>query len=297
MKIAEWLLIVLFSGIPLYALQGTTPQEALEELATTTEPEVIARHLPEPVQKRIEELPKLKKQEVMNQLLEMKSSRLNGCTVRPASDADGWEILDEDGDSKGKVKLANAFFSGTEALLPLEIQMDDSTQNFIVTMRLEDNEWRIDDFGPWEKNDLGLEKLLHQPTQMEKNEAAAVKTLLEIMNALRQYGWQHVRTGFPAELSALTEPVDRGNSAEPTPFLDPSFAADPLVKDGYQFRYVRTAIGGVGDRGGPGNFELTATPVEFGKTGSKNYFADFYQLHATTENRPASREDPSPQRE
>ncbi|HKD81516.1 MAG TPA: hypothetical protein VKH81_17620 [Candidatus Angelobacter sp.] len=287
MKTAEWLLIVFFSGIPLFALQGTTPQAALEELANTTKPEVIARHLPEPVQKRIEELPKLKKQEVMNQLLEMKSSHLNGCTVRPASHSDGWEILDEDGDSKGTVKIANAFFSGTEALLPLEIKMDDSTQSFIVTMRLEDNEWRIDDFGPWEKNDLGLEKLLHQPTEMEKNEAAAYTTLIEIMSALRQYAFQHIPAGFPAELSALTDAVDRVNNRPP---LDHSFAADPLVKDGYQFRYVRIALGGDGQ--GPGDFELTATPVEFGKTGSKNYLADFYQLHVTMENRPATKEDP-----
>lgn len=295
MKTPHWLLIVLISGIPLYALQGTTPQAALEEMATATKPEEIARHLPEPVQKRIEDLPKLKKQEVMNQLLEMKSSRFNGCTVRPASDSEGWEIVDEDGDPKGKVRIANAFFSGTEALLPLEIQVNDNTQNFIVTMRLDDNEWRIDDLGPWEKGDLGLEKLLHQPTEMEKNEAAALTNLNEIANALRQYGWQHTRTGVPAELSALTEPFDHGKNVEPTPFLDSSFAAVPLVKNGYQFRYVRTAMGGAGQ--GPGEFELTATPVEFGKTGAKNYFADFYQIHVTTENRPANTEDPAPKQD
>jgi len=292
MKTPQWLLIVLLSGIPLYALQGSTPQAALEEMATATKPEEIARHLPEPVQKRIEDLPKLKKQEVMNQLLEMKSSRFNGCTVRLASNSDGWEIVDEDGDQKGKVRIPDAFFSGTQAVLPLEVQVNDYTQNFIVTMRLEDNEWRIDNFGPWEKSDLGLEKLLHQPTEMEKNEAAARNTLSQILSALRQYGWQHAPTGVPAELSALTEPVDRGKDAEPGAYLDSSFAAAPLIKNGYQFRYVRTAIGGPGQ--GPGEFELTATPVEFGKTGAKNYFSNFYQVHVTSENRPANAEDPAP---
>jgi hypothetical protein len=58
---SHWLLVALFFALPLYAWQGTTPQAALEELATATKPEVIARHLPEPVQKRIEVLPKITK--------------------------------------------------------------------------------------------------------------------------------------------------------------------------------------------------------------------------------------------
>jgi hypothetical protein len=279
------------SAIPLRALQGSTPQAALEELATTTKPEVIARHLPEPVQKKIEDLPKAQKQKVMEQLLEIKATQLGGCTVRPAQDSDGWEILDDDGNSKGKVKLANAFISGTEALLPLEIDLKDGEQNFIVTMHLEDDEWRIDDFGPWEKSDLGLAKLLHQPTQMEKNEEAAREILQEISRAVRQYGYQRMRMGLPPDLSDLTEPVE-GNGDPPEPYLDKSFAADPLIKDGYSFRYMRTQIGG--GKQGIGLFEITATPVEFGKTGSKNFFVDMYGIHATSENRPATADDPEP---
>lgn len=288
----QWLLIALLSAIPLHALQGSTPQAALEELATTTKPEVIARHLPEPVQKKIEELPKAQKQHVMDQLLQIKAAQLGGCTVRPAHDSDGWEILDDDGNSKGKVKLANAFISGTEALLPLEIDLEDGAQNFIVTMHLEDDEWRIDDFGPWEKSDLGLDKLVHQPTRLEKNETAARETLQEIARALRQYVSQHMDKGLPPELSDLTEPVDRGNDTPPEPYLEKSFAADPLIKDGYRFLYVRTQIGDGVQR--VGEFEITATPVEFGKTGSKNFFIDMYGMHATSENRPATAQDPQP---
>jgi hypothetical protein len=290
MKTPQWLLIVLLSVTPLFALQGTTPQAALEEIATATKPEVIARHLPEPVQKRIEDMPRQQKQQVLKKLLEIKSEQLNGCTVRPAEGSEGWEIFDGDGKSKGKVKLENAFFSGAKALLPLELDLESGPQSFIVTMHLEDDEWRIDDLGPWEKNDLGLEELLHKPTQMEKNEAAARKTLSEIAGALRQYGYQHLQSGIPSELSVLTEPVDRGNDMPPESFLDKSFAAEPLIKDGYRFGYVRTAMGGDGRN--IGQFELTATPVEFGKTGSKNYLSTLYQMHVTTENRPATEEDP-----
>jgi hypothetical protein len=52
----------------------------------------------------------------------------------------------------------------------------------------------------------------------------------------------------------------------------------------------------VGDGGehGWGSYEITATPVEFGKTGSKNYLAN-PNLHVTSQNRPATDDDPAPQ--
>jgi hypothetical protein len=290
---SHWLLATLLSAVPLFAWQGTTPQAALEELATATKPEAITRHLPEPVQKSIEVLPKLQKQLVMDQLLEMKKTQLGGCSVRPANDSEGWEILDEDGNSKGKVKLANAFISGVDALLPLELNLSGSTQNFIVTMHLEGNEWRIDDFGPWEKNDLGLAKLLHQPTEMEKNEAAARETINTLTRALNRYVSGSPRTGYPSSLLALTTPMESGGlEGESDLLLDESFAVEPLIKDGYVFHYLRTSLAGY--HGAWGHYEITATPVEFGKTGSKNYLADPI-LHVTSENRPAAPDDPAPQ--
>jgi hypothetical protein len=287
----HWLLATLFSTVPLFAWQGTSPQAALEELATATKPEVIARHLPEPVQKRIEVLPKLQKQKVMEQLLEMKNTQLGGCSVRPANDSEGWEILDADGNSKGKVRLANAFISGVEALLPLQLEFSDGTQEFIVTMHLEDDEWRIDDFGPWEKNDLGLAKLLHQPSDMEQNETAATETIRTLIGALQRYASRFPRMGFPYNLRALTVSMEPENVyAGQDPLLDESFAAEPLIKNGYIFQYLLTSAGD-GDQRGWGSYEITATPVEFGKTGSKNYLAN-PNIHVTSQNRPATDDDP-----
>jgi len=288
-----WLLAALLSGIPVYAWQGTTPEAALEEIATATKAEVIARHLPEPVQKSIDSLPKPEKEHIMQELMVMKGVQLGGCTIRPAQNAEGWEILDRAGKSKGKIKIANAFISGIDALLPLEIESSDGPHVFIVTMHLEDHEWRIDNFGPWEKNDLGLEKLLHQPTEMEKNETAAVETMAEIANGLRRYARQHPHHGFPHTLATLTQ--RSGSELEfpqDDPYLNESFAADPLVQNGYLFRYLLTNTGD--GQSNFGEYELTAVPVEFGKTGAKNYFADQYGVHVSKENRPATLEDPAP---
>jgi hypothetical protein len=264
----------------------------LEEIATATKAEAIARHLPEPVQKSIDSLPKPQKEHIMQELMEMKNLQLGGCTVRPAHNAEGWEIVDGKGKSKGRIKTANAFISGLDALLPLEIESSDGPHVFIVTMHLEDHEWRIDNFGPWEKNDLGLEKMLHQPTEMEENESAARETMAEIVNALQRYARQHQQNGFPHTLATLTQGSGSGPEFQRGPFLNESFAADPLIKNGYLFRYLLTNTGdGQSDFG---QYELTAVPVEFGKTGAKNYLADRYGVHVSKENRPATQEDPAP---
>jgi hypothetical protein len=286
-----WILLALLPGIPLRAWQAATPQAALEEIATTTKPEVIARHLPEPVQKSIAVLPKLQKQQVMAKLLELKASQLDDCTIRPGHDADAWEIVNGDGETKGTVRLANAFISGVDAILPLRIETDSVSQMFIVTMHLEDSEWRIDDFGPWEKNDLGLAKLVHQTTEMEKNEAAARQTMQKIGQAVRNYAYWNPETGFPFHLRVLTERMELGQGRPPLSLLDESFKSEPLIKDGYQFRYLLTEVG-TGEQGEFGNFELTAVPLEFGKTGAKSYFANTSGIHATTENRAATEADP-----
>lgn len=287
-----WLISFLFA-LPVYAWQSATPQAALEEMASTTKPEVIARHLPEPVQKRIEALPKVKKQEILSKLLELKSSQLQDCTVRPAQSGDGWEVIDEDGGIKAKVKLDNAFISGLDAMLPLRIEADGNLQSFIVTMHLEDNEWRIDDLGPWEKTDLGLAKLLHEPTEMEKNEAAAIEVLQTLTAASIRYATSHPGIGFPSDLKSLTTGPRNVNPElwRYLGVLDESFAADPLIKNGYRFRYLLTSTGD-GTANNAGSFELTAVPVEFGKTGGKSFFTDESRvLHMTTVNRPATEED------
>jgi hypothetical protein len=292
------------TSLSMRGLQASTPQAALEEIATTNKPDVIVRHLPEPVQKGIEVLTSSQKQQVLDKLLSMKAERLDGCTLRHASDVDAWEIIDPKGETKGTVKLVNTFFSGVEALLSLKFESDDGWQMFIVAMHLEGDDWRIDNFGAWENTDLGLHKLVHQPTEIEKNEAAAQEILSDLERALYGYVQRFPRAGLPSRLHMLTATPGEEATEEHAGLLDASFAAEPLIKSGYEFRYMVT------DRGSEASLEghipfgiypayrITARPVEYGKTGTKSYMdersAERSGVHATTENRDATEDDPAP---
>lgn len=288
-------LIVFMGMVPVEAagLQASTPQAALEELATADKPEIIARHLPEPVRKRIEDLPRPVKQQVMSKLMELKSAEFNGWTVRRAEASDGWEIVNSDGESKGKVTLQDAFISGLNAMLPLQFNSPGGVQTFIVTMHLDGDEWRIDSFGPWDKSDPGLQKLLHQPSQMEKNDVAAREILQTVRNALVTYASMFPVYGYPHSLRPLTVPLAQTPAHRTRafpPLLGETFADDPAVLNGYQFQYRLTMPGNGVESWG--RFELTAAPVEFGKSGSRYYLIDEQNLtHCTQENRPATTDD------
>lgn len=297
-----WVLLAFFSAtsLPMRGFQARTPQAALEEIATTNKPDVIVRHLPEPVQKSIEVLPDLQKRQVLEKLLSMKAERLDGCTLRHANDADAWDVIDAEGASKGRIQLVNAFFSGVEVLLSLKLESDDAPQMFIVAMHLEGQDWRIDNFGTWENTDLGLRKLVHQPTEMEKNETAVRETLATISGALARYVQKFPRIGFPAHLHMLTATANQEATEEHAGLLDAAFAGEPLVMNGYEFRYLLIRRGHMQYVNGMslvdrGDFRITARPVEHGKTGSRSYLVTLSSSHATTENRDATEDDSAPE--
>ena len=291
----SWLLIALVNvaALPAACLQTDTPEAALEELATADKPELIERHLPETVKKQIEDLPKPVKQRVMDSLLQMKTDQFSGCTVKRADDSDAWVLVGSDGESRGKITLAAAFISGIKAMVPLRFQGLNGTQTYIVTMHLDGDDWRIDDFGPWDKQDTGLKKLLHQPTELEKNNTSAEETLRRLQTALNIYASQFPQYGYPHRLLPLTvrqRDLPEAMERFVRPLLDPAFAKDPAVLNGYEFHYLLTMSGN--GPGSAGEYEITASPVEFGKTGSHHYLVtQSGSVSCTSEDRPATEDD------
>jgi len=72
--------------------------------------------------------------------------------------------------------------------------------------------------------------------------------------------------------------------------LEPAFAHDPAVVSGYEFRYLLIMPGN--GENSQGEFEITASPVEFGKTGSHHYLmTQTGGISCTSEDRPATQDD------
>ena len=276
-------------SMPVYSFQANTPQGALEEIATADKPEILVRHLPEPIQKKIDALPRPKKLEVLAQLMQMKAEQFDNCTVRPSNAANTWDIVDQDGSRKGSVTLENAFISGLDALLPLHFDSGENSGTTIVILHLEDSEWRVQSFGRWLKSDTGLTKLLHEPTEIEKNEEAAQNALGAINRALFNYVQFHPKTGYPSRLKQLTL-AQRPGYFRRVQLLDESYSAEPLIISGYEFSYLLIMRGNGPDENG--TFELRASPTEFGKTGAKSFLLTSQGLlRSTRENRPATEDD------
>jgi hypothetical protein len=299
------------------AWQGNTPESALEELVTAEKVEVAVRHLPVSIEQAISKLNANQKKALSDKLLVRSLLKSDGVTFNKSDDGAGWEIKNEKGQVEGVIKLKNSFVSGTEALLSLEfIQHRESDENkdsqstseppppiesenqqlVLVSMKLEGNEWRVIGFGPWrQKNIQASDFFKEELNQQEANAAVALSTLRVMNTSLVTYSTTYPKVSLPYRLEQLTGTPDEEPSAEHAMLLDPAFNASPLIKDGYEFRYTLVDAGQInpatGNREG-GHYQITATPVEFGKTGSKSFFTDETAvIRVTIENREATEND------
>ncbi|HET6935253.1 MAG TPA: hypothetical protein VFI72_10470, partial [Candidatus Angelobacter sp.] len=113
-------------------------------------------------------------------------------------------------------------------------------------------------------------------------EAAAMDMLRGINGAEKKYAATY-KSGFSATLKALSGlPTDQPGPDHAL-LLDPAMASTPAVKSGYVFRYTQLDSS---------HYQVTASPVEFGKTGAKSFFMDENgQIRVTSEDREAGRND------
>jgi hypothetical protein len=87
----------------------------------------------------------------------------------------------------------------------------------------------------------------------------------------------------PQRLEMLGSTPSGENSSAHAGFVDPELASTH-VSAGYRFSYEKTSID---------SYTITAIPVEFGKSGAGNFFADESGIvRFTTEDRPATANDP-----
>lgn len=294
--------------------QAGNPVTALEELVTAENATDAARHYPLPVQQAIEGLTEEEKTEAAKVLVIKQKLRERGYELHRTSNPMQWELLDANGgNDRVTFTLLNSFISGVDAVVLMRIDFfmenTPSTQVKAVSLRLDAGEWRIKSVQSWvQQHDFESEELVQRLTPAGRNEIQAVATLYQIHQALMKYHYSYPDAGFPLSLAALSGPAEAPDAAQEAEssrevdesdepvvpqyahLLDPGFMLSPVVRGGYEFRYTLIDRG-TSDRSA-GSFQITATPLQFGKSGNKSFFIDRSSIiRFTKENREANEND------
>lgn len=110
---------------------------------------------------------------------------------------------------------------------------------------------------------------------------AAIAGLRDIVTATVSYSAGFMET--PQRLEMLGGAPDGEVTSEHAGLIDPELASTH-VRSGYRFSYERTSID---------SYTITASPLEFGKSGTRNFFADESGvIRCTSEDRMATVNDP-----
>jgi hypothetical protein len=156
-------------------------------------------------------------------------------------------------------------------------------------MKLEDGEWCVTELtnpNGYERIDLEdpetIAEMVHSP--VHESEEAALGNLRMLVTALISYNAGFPNVGYPDKLDALGESLATGEpDSDHAQFIDMELARTH-IKTGYQFEYQKTSHD---------SYQISARLLEFGKTGSRNFFVDESGvIRFTLEDREATASDP-----
>ena len=149
---------------------------------------------------------------------------------------------------------------GNLAFIPITIAGGRTVQFGLVR---EDNGWKLLSLGLLMLDIPQLEAQWAEQA-LEDRERGAMDTLQEIADAVHTY-----RSSFGKLPSSLAQlgPAKNGASPDAANLLDAGLAAGK--QSGYAFRYVVVPA-----RDGTPSFELSATPLEYGKSGKRSFLLD-----------------------
>lgn len=270
--------------------QSSTPLGALEEMATAEKPQDLLRHLPASLETLVNGLPEPERAARLKRLSFSKGLQYFGMALSRSEDGSGWEITS--GGNKGIVQPRNAFISGVDAMVPIEVSYDDPPRKdvYVVSMRFEQGEWRVAEVERWSGTDLESE-IARKLDPAQENETEALNFLRTLMQSLFLYAERYPGTGLPGNLKNLAGKEEDQPSPEHARILDESFVQEHIVRNGYEFRYTVIDSGGE-NLWRDGKYRITAVPVEFGRTGVRSFFIDQTGvIRFTSANQPANEDD------
>jgi hypothetical protein len=170
-----------------------------------------------------------------------------------------------------EMQVGGAAINDNVAFLPLELR--ETTDSTSASAR-QINMGLVREEGNWKLLSLGV-LLLDLPalevewdeSEIEATEKDALESLKDVASAVDSYRNKYLR--LPESLANLASPARGKPNAEAAGLLDSDLAKGS--KNGYAFRYV---IAGASDLGAPAKYELSATPLRYGRTGRRSFYRD-----------------------
>ena len=170
-----------------------------------------------------------------------------------------------------EMQIGGAELRDNIAFLPMELRnATDSTgedvHEVVMGFVREDGEWKLLSLGLL-LLDLPALEVEWDAAEIESTEKSAIESVNKLAAAVEAYRSKYLR--LPESLANLGPPLHGSANGEASGLLDSDLANG--MKNGYNIRY---AIVGASTLGAPAKYELSATPLQYGRTGRRSFLRD-----------------------
>jgi len=170
-----------------------------------------------------------------------------------------------------EMQIGGAELRDNIAFLPMELRnATDSTgedvHQVVMGFVREDGEWKLLSLGLL-LLDLPALEVEWDAAEIESTEKSAIESVSKVAAAVEAYRSKYLR--LPESLANLGPPLHGTANGEAAGLLDSDLANG--MKNGYNIRY---AILGASTLGAPAKYELSATPLQYGRTGRRSFLRD-----------------------
>lgn len=170
-----------------------------------------------------------------------------------------------------EMQIGGAELRDNIAFLPMELRdATDSTgedvHQIVMGFVRESGEWKVLSLGLL-LLDLPALEVEWDAAEIESTEKSAIESVNKVAGAVEAYRNKYLR--LPESLANLGPPLHGTANGEAAGLLDSDLANG--MKNGYNIRY---AILGASTLGAPAKYELSATPLQYGRSGHRSFFRD-----------------------
>jgi hypothetical protein len=170
-----------------------------------------------------------------------------------------------------EMQIGGAELRDNIAFVPIELRdATDSTgedvHQVVMGFVREDGEWKLLSLGLL-LLDLPALEVEWDAAEIESTEKSAIESVNKVAGAVEAYRKKYLH--LPESLAKLGPPLHGEPTGEAAGLLDSDLANG--MKNGYNIRY---AILGASTLGAPAKYELSANPLQYGRTGRRSFFRD-----------------------